>query len=294
MSGPVVTFFLGEKHDDAESLILADELISCHIQTPVEVHSPMDTGFKEDCGVETVFEEESIVTTDIDEKNVPLLQMEDTSELKGLGEANIEEVNNEPEKDVNSVTVSEDGDMGPVAHVSCLKEPDGQRETDKTQYVNKVLEVEQMDQKQENVVDLVGLKNEISEDSQSLMSSDESIAMVSDEECICDETEGSIQAANGYVKSVNHWSEVEASCGNILDLRMNGYPEEKENISDIKEENPQNITSVDINPIVAGEDLTENSDISILESSWLSGEAAEGQEKVSLMCLDGTEETTVV
>ncbi|XP_029312457.1 sorting nexin-11 [Cottoperca gobio] len=77
--GPAeATFFLGDSQDVPESLSLAEQTqhISCQIQTPVEVHSAMGTGFEEKCGEESLFEEcsvreDSAKTLDTEEETVP-------------------------------------------------------------------------------------------------------------------------------------------------------------------------------------------------------------------------------
>uniref|UniRef100_A0A7N6FA35 PX domain-containing protein n=1 Tax=Anabas testudineus TaxID=64144 RepID=A0A7N6FA35_ANATE len=197
-----------------------------------------------------------------------------------------------------------DGSEGPTADVSCLKGPDGQREAERSDEsagreetplhdVNGIPEVQQMDQKQVGQdVDLGGTEDESDVDSQSLTSSNESIVKVSDEESICDETE----AADSYVKTVTHWSEVEASSQNILDLHINGYPVEKD-ISTLEDEDLQYMTSLEHNSTVAGGDLTESGDFSILESSRVPTvavtEPAE-QETSSLLSSDASEETREV
>lgn len=347
---PAATFFLGNQQDDDESLSPTEESpqTSCHqIQTPVEVHSPV-----EDCGVDSVFEEESVVTLDTEEETVHAAQTVLQSEMMNSHEAvNIEKLKCEPEPCVNSIVlktndaeeqviessrsqeevledvlekrvISEvnclervDSSEGPAADVGCLKEPDGRKEPDdeeskesagkeeetpqsqmcaETDNEN-LPEGEEMDQKQSTQdVDLVGSKDESNEESQSLTSSNESIVKVSDEESICDETEDSIQAADSYMKTVSHWSEIEASSRNILDLQINGYPVEKENISTLEDEDLQYMTSLDPNPTVGGGDLTESGDFSILESSGVTGLALSKhaeQETLSLLSLDTSEET---
>ncbi|XP_040923301.1 sorting nexin-11 [Toxotes jaculatrix] len=201
----------------------------------------------------------------------------------------------------------------PISDVSCpeeSKKSDGQKETDdKISYecgikedtplqsevhaesddVNSVPELE-------SGMDLVGTKDESDEDSHSLPSSNESIVKVSDEES--DETEDSIQAANGYMKTspeeVSHWSEVETSSRNILDLQINGCSVGREDISAPEDEDLQYMTSLDLNSTVAGGDLTESSDFSILETSCVPGVAESKyveQETLSTLSLEASEDT---
>ncbi|KAK1881067.1 Sorting nexin-11 [Dissostichus eleginoides] len=63
------TFYLGESQNVPESLSLEEQTQqkSCQIQTPVEVHSPMNTDFQEKCVVDSLFEE----CSDTEEKVVP-------------------------------------------------------------------------------------------------------------------------------------------------------------------------------------------------------------------------------
>ncbi|KAJ4940626.1 hypothetical protein JOQ06_026923 [Pogonophryne albipinna] len=72
------TFYLGESQNVPESLSLEEQTQqkSCQIQTPVEVHSPMNTDFQEKCVVDSLFEEcsvreESDKTVDTEDMNVP-------------------------------------------------------------------------------------------------------------------------------------------------------------------------------------------------------------------------------
>lgn len=141
----------------------------------------------------------------------------------------------------------------------------------------------QTDQRQvEQEADLVGNKGESDEDGHSLASSNESIVKVSDEESICDEAED-LMDENGYMtttreEEVTLWSGVDDSGRNILDIHMNGRPEEKEDISNqegvMQAKDLQYVAeinelsdSLDIDSTVITGDLTENSDFSILETS---------------------------
>ncbi|XP_033975653.1 sorting nexin-11 isoform X16 [Trematomus bernacchii] len=72
------SFYLGESQNVPESLSLEEQTQqkSCQIQTPVEVHSPMNTDFQEKCVVDSLFEEcsvreESDKTVDTEDMNVP-------------------------------------------------------------------------------------------------------------------------------------------------------------------------------------------------------------------------------
>ncbi|KAK2884482.1 sorting nexin-11 isoform X1 [Channa argus] len=315
---PSATFFLGDDQESEESLVPVEQTqqTSCQIQTPVEVHSPMAPGFNEDCGVDSVFEEEcaereedeNVMTLDTEVRTGPVaqtvsqLEREKTEELHSSGEANTEMVcvnsdlldfNDSKGQVIQSVARSQEefledvssesqvmsevngveplrGSGGLVADASCLKEPDGQKEP----------EVRQTCQEQaERDVD------KSNEDSQSLPSSNESIVKVSDEESVCDDTEDSIQADP---EEVTHWSE--APNGQILNLQMNGCSVEKQDVSSPNDEDLQYMTSLDRNSTVAGGDLTESSDFSILESSCVPGLTVDKcTEQESLLSLDASE-----
>ncbi|XP_044035993.1 sorting nexin-11 isoform X2 [Siniperca chuatsi] len=367
--GPTeATFFIADSPDDPESLSLPEQSQqrSCQIQTPVLVHSPMGTGFEENCGVDSVFEECSLREESV--RTVPHPNTEEEADQRESSEEeSIEKVDSEPEKCVDSVAILDFKDSDAksqevvledvcsekqvlenrvisevnglehvgsteshVEDVSCLEEfktSDGQNNEksddseskqatpleseihEATDNVHSVPEVEnggddtvqQMDQKQvEQEVDLVGTRDESDEDSHSLPSSNESIVTVSDEESICDETEDSIRAANGYMKTspeeVTHRSQVEASSRNILDLHMNGCPVEKEDIPAQEDEDLRYMTdigdlskSLTLNSTVTGGDLTESSDFSILETSCTPGlddSKCTEQETLSSLSLD--------
>lgn len=259
----------------------------------------------EEANIENNFETEKCVNS------VAILDFNDSD--AGIQEDILEDVYSEKQVLENHVICEVKG-LEHVADVSCpeeVKNSDGQNEPDnkesaksdskeKTPLESEVQEenhdvhivpqVEssdddtQMDQEQvDQEVDLVGTKGESDEDSHSLPSSNESIVKVSDEESICDEAEDSIKDENGYMKTsreeVTLWSEVDHSSRNILDIHLNGCPEEKEDISTpLEAEDLQYMTEIndlsdspDINSTVTGGDLTENSDFSILETSCSPG-----------------------
>lgn len=115
---------------------------------------------------------------------------------------------------------------------------------------------------------LVGTKDESDEENRSLLSSNGSIVKVSDEESVCDEAE----EANSYMKTLpQNWSEEEPSSRHILDLHINGCPEEKEDISTQDLQYTSDVSdfskSVDLHSAVTGGDVTENSDFSVIETS---------------------------
>ncbi|XP_071319186.1 sorting nexin-11 [Trachinotus anak] len=302
------SFFLGDNQDDPESLSLAEQpqQRSCQIQTPVEVHSPMGAGF-EVCGVDNEFEEQCTERGE-EEENVVTLATEEKTVHRSAVCSEKQVLENHVIAVVNGL----DHDEGPASDAGCLEEletsdgqkseskeetPEVQAETDDVSNVPEVesgVTVQQMDQKH---VDSVGTKDESDEDTHSLPSSNESIIKVSEEESVCDEAEDSIPAANGYMKTspedVSHWSEVEASSRNILDLQINGCSVEKEDISDQEGEDVQYMTPVDLNSTAASGDLTESGDFSILETSSIPAVADSKcmeQETLSCLPLDTTEE----
>lgn len=119
-----VTFFLGDRQDDEtpESLSLGErtQQRSCQIQTPVEVHSPMGTGFEENCGVDGVLEEERTVNEETSDTIEETVSHPDTTE-----KTNIENVSCEfPEKCVNSVAVLDftDSKEQSVDHLAASQE----------------------------------------------------------------------------------------------------------------------------------------------------------------------------
>lgn len=356
--GPTeVKFFLDNSLDEPESLGLPEQPQQgcCQIQTPVEVHSPMGTGFDEICGVDSMFEEcsvreESVVTLDTKEKTVTYPDTEENQQ-ECSGEENIENVDSEPEKCVDCVAISDfkDNDARSQEEVlenSCSEvfenrvisevnglehdgadgrqEPDNNTSDDSqrkeletlhgseihedTHNVHRVPEVEsgaddivQQNQKTvEEEVDFVGTKDESDEDSCS--SSNGSIVKVSDEESICEENRDSIQVANGYMKmspeEVTHWSEVEASSTNIMNRHMNGCLAGTEDITTQEDVDLRYMTdirdlskSLDLNSTVTIEDVTENSDFSILGTSFTHGlDDRKEQETLSSLSLETSEE----
>ncbi|XP_034049426.1 sorting nexin-11 [Thalassophryne amazonica] len=154
-------------------------------------------------------------------------------------------------------------------------------------------------------------KDESDEDSQSvLLSSNESIIKVTDEDSICDETEDAIPIENVYLMTspaeVTRCTEAEDS--SILEVQMNGRLVENENISHVHstQEGPDDYSQYIINTSdstksldaqtvapVAALVLTENGDFSILESSGDAGMADRNcaeQDSLSSLSLDVSKE----
>uniref|UniRef100_A0A8C4NYZ8 PX domain-containing protein n=2 Tax=Dicentrarchus labrax TaxID=13489 RepID=A0A8C4NYZ8_DICLA len=122
--GPTeASFFLGDSQDDRESLSLAEptQQRGCRIQTPVEVHSPMGTGFEEVCGVDRVFEEvcsveeESVGTLEAEEKTVE----EKAGQQESSEDANI---NNSESEKLNSVAILDFKDSDARSQEDVLEE----------------------------------------------------------------------------------------------------------------------------------------------------------------------------
>lgn len=296
------SFFLGDSPRESLSLSEQSQPRSCLIQTPVEVHSPMGTGFEEESAM--------------------ILQTEKEDEEESPAEANIEKVNCDPGKEMTSDVLDlKDGDAELQEDVTedvctktqvlenhricednnlelvCGTEEDAeksnhdseteleiQKETleeaaeqdaenrnksesreetvhEETPDEENDFTAEETDQKEKE--DMVGGKDESDEENHSVPSSNGSIVKVSDEESVCDEAE----EANSYMKTLPEtWSEEEPPSRHILDLHINGCPEDKEDLqytSDISDFSK----SVELHSAVTGGDVTENSDFSVLETS---------------------------
>ncbi|XP_023154396.2 sorting nexin-11 [Amphiprion ocellaris] len=332
------TFYLGESPSSAEQT----QQRSCQIQTPVEVHSPMGSGFH--CGVEVEehpdIQENKNRESDNNEpekyaNSVVILDLKDNNSEEQVAESSSQEeevledactenqvLENHVISEVNEGHVADVDSDGQILSDNKTNEESGNNKEmplqpenhDGAHSVNDVPEVRRdgdnlpemhlTGDKQE--LDLVGTKDESDEDS--LPSSNESIVKVSDEESIHEDTKYSIQAANGFMKAspedVAHWSAVEASSRNILDLQMNGCPEEKEDVPEQEDDNLQYVAnigsltkSLDVNSTVTDGDLAENSDISILETSCvpeLADSKFTEQEALSSLSLDASEENQEV
>lgn len=153
--GPTeASFFLGEGPDDPDQT----QQWSCLIQTPVEVHSPMGTGFEVNSGVEESTltldaEEETVVHPDTEERadqqerseeailennlnSVAILNLKDSD--TGSQEDVLEDVCSEKQVLENHVIECISGAEGHTADVSCpeqFENSDKQKETDNEQSV---------------------------------------------------------------------------------------------------------------------------------------------------------------
>ncbi|KAG8008800.1 Sorting nexin-11, partial [Nibea albiflora] len=312
------SFFLGDGQDDSESFPELTQQRSCQIQTPVEVHSPMGTGFEVNCGAHGVLEEVSVTTLgqevappDTEENNsvnsVAVLDLKDgdaVTQVDVLQDVCIE-------KQVLGNHVISEHVSGSDDHTEEKSEPANEEhaEPESKERESDILEVpqadhtgddtvEQMDQKQQEA-DLVGTIDDSDEDSRSLPSSNESIVKVSDEESVCDETEDAVRSANGFMKTSPEddalWSDVDASSRNILDLHMNGcISTQEEDV--LQSEDLQDITEIkDLSKsLELNSTVTENSDFSIIETSGspaIADSKCTEQEALSSLSLDASEET---
>ncbi|XP_030255699.1 sorting nexin-11 [Sparus aurata] len=160
--GPTeASFFLGEGPDDSDQT----QQRSCLIQTPVEVHSPMGTGFEVNSGVEESTltldaEEETVVHPDTEERadqqerseeailennlnSVAILNLKDSD--TGSQEDVLEDVCSEKQVLEDHVIECISGAEGHTADVSCpeqFENSDKQKETDNEQSVESESEEE--------------------------------------------------------------------------------------------------------------------------------------------------------
>ncbi|XP_034414681.1 sorting nexin-11 [Cyclopterus lumpus] len=286
-------FFLGGSLDDLEGLGLAEptQQSSCcrtRIQTPAEVHSPVGAGLlEEECWVREEGADETGPHPDSEEEE---------DQRESSGQAKPENVDSEPEEFANSAamsyfmdrdfeergTESDTRSQEEVLDVVCgeppvleeFKSPDGRSDESQSKAETALpAEIHQ------ETLDVLGVPGDLvqqadradldaAEDGHS--SSNESIAKVSDDESVSGDAEDSIPEASG-------WSPLEASSRTILDLYTNGHSVGKGDVSapEDEDEEPRNATGKSLDAL---EDLTENSDFSILESSCTA--AGEGPEEV--------------
>ncbi|CAI5658203.1 unnamed protein product [Oreochromis niloticus] len=304
------TFYLG---DSPESLSSAEQ-IQQRLQTPVEVYSFTGIGF-EDSVIEGEIvlppgEEEKVELQESNEDaykgkvNCEPEKCDDSEKILDFKENNCDEhilgsdarsqeamedicTENPVISEVNEVHVLEVNTDDQTSDKAGGNEetPLESEISDEAHMVNGVSAAEQDGDDPEDTqeVDFAGNKDESDEGdtvSSSLPSSNESIVKVSDEESVCEEADDSIQVANDFVKTppkdATRWSDVEASSRNIMDLQVNGYPEEKRHLSAQEDDDLQYTLSdlsksADLNSPVTAGDLTENGDFSILATSHARG-----------------------
>lgn len=258
-----------------------DATIGNNSETEKCVNSVAISDFKDsDAGTQEGVVEDVCSDKQVLENDVRVNGLRDVADVGRLEEVANSDGQNEPANEESDESESKDE----TPRESEIQET---RNADSVPLVESGDDDRQVDQRQvEQEVDLVGNKGESDEDGHSLPSSNESIVKVSDEESICDEAED-LMDENGYMKTtrgeeVTLWSEVDDSSRNILDMHMNGRPEEKEDISHqegvIQAKDLQYVAeinelsdSLDIDSTVITGDLTENSDFSILETSCSPG-----------------------
>lgn len=258
-----VSFFLGENPGEPQSPGLEDQSRhrGCQIQTPVEVHSTTGAGFEDDCELEesvTLNPEETVVSSDAEEQHL-----------------REEEKSSPPDSDL-------DGDDGTEEQVLVLE---------RVAEVKNSEEAEEPELVGETEIDVDGSKDthmdqkeaDEDEDGQSVLSSNESIIKVSDEESVCEEVEDVNEDDKRSLKTSGEemplWT-ADDSIRSIIDLHLNGCPQEMEQASTpqdvLQARELQSKTGVSdlgesVNSTAAGGDLTENSDFSIIETSCSPG-----------------------
>lgn len=275
-----VSFFLGDNPVEPQSPGLEGQSRhrSCQIQTPVQVHSVRGAGFEDDCELEESItlnpEEETVDPSDTEEQPERLreeekssppdsdLDRDDGTEKQVLVLERVAEVKNSEEE-------KEPGLVGETP-IKPEIDVDGTPPLDRS-------EDTQVDQKEADE------EADKDEDGESVLSSNESIIKVSDEESACDEVEDVNEDDKRYLKTSGEemplWT-ADDSIRNIIDLHLNGCPPETEHAStpqdDLQAQELQSKTHVcdldeTVNSPAAGAELTENSDFSIIETSCSPG-----------------------
>lgn len=286
-----VSFFLGDKEAEAKSPGLEEQTQhrNRQIQTPVEVHSTAGAGFEDSCEVEesiTLSPEEKNVPSDTEEQpdhltegeniSLPDLDLKDRdTKSPDVPEADSTEKQVLGVNDGLEVKISEEEKPAEIIDETSVKpeiNDDGAPLLDRS-------EDTQMDQKQAD--EQVDDKDE---DGHSVLSSNESIIKVSDEESICEEVRDFTQDDKCYMSTSGEelplWS-ADDSIRNIMDVHLNGCPQEVEHRSTPRDEELQHKTdigefgeSVITNSAPTGGDQNEHSDFSILETSCSPGNSS--------------------
>lgn len=287
-----VSFFLGDNQAEPESPGLEDQTQhrSCQIQTTVEVHSTAGAGFKDKCELEesfTLIPEENTVHSDAEElreekkSSLPDLDFKDRdTESQGVPEADSSE---------KQVLEIDDGleNVAEVKNSEEEKQPEIIEQTSVKPQIN-VDSAPQLERSEDTQMDRKQADEQVDdkpEDGHSVLSSNESIIKVSDEESICEEVRDLNEDEKCYMnmsgEEITLWS-ADDSVRNIIDVHLNGCPQEMEhrstpqdilqaqelqyntNISDFSD-------SVIMKSTLTGGDQTENSDFSIIETSCSPG-----------------------
>lgn len=260
-----VSFFLGDNPEEPQSPGLEDQSRprSCQIQTPVQVHSTRGAGFGDECELEESVtlnpEEETVVTSDPEE---PELLRE-------------EEKSSPPDSGLDDGTQEQVLVLERVAEV---KNPEEGKEPEEETPIKPEMDVDgapPLDRSEDTHGDPKEGEEE-DEDGESVLSSNESIIKVSDEESVCDEAEDVNEDDGCYLKASGEeaplWT-ADDSIRKIIDLHLNGCPPETEQASPPRDALQTHVSDMggSANPTAAGTDLTENSDFSILETSCSPG-----------------------
>lgn len=266
-------FFLGDGQEDVESR-------SHQIQTPVEVHCSVQAGFP-DHEAASVGEQSGEEQTDDHQASEGRTRPEearldvDLCDQAGSSQRFSEDVCCETAKnqgllqcledtrDEEKDTEPEDEERETPAHGSVFP-----GENDRVEIVPQVKVGYDTDEQAELEGDLDGVKGESGGEDGSLHSSNESIVKVTDEESVCDEAEESLREELGLDETSSMEETLWSKGPNILDLHINGYPEDQDGDS---ADGAEMSGSLDTNSAVKAADLTENSDFSILEASGSPG-----------------------
>ncbi|XP_032430359.1 sorting nexin-11 isoform X2 [Xiphophorus hellerii] len=277
------SFYVGEILDDSGSLSPSEH--SCVIQTPVDVHSPMEAGFEDSCEGDGVFEDkteerknsESEISADsaTDNNNVEVVES-----LSETPNGRLSEIETGGKRGDES-----EAPLESEVHVES-RNVNGELEADLS---DSLRQIHQEDTENEDRGESDEDRGESDEDSRSLLSSNESIIRCSEEESLGEEMDDSVQVKSSP-DEVKDRSELQGSSGNIL--HINRFKENKADAQDW-EDNDQQYTTAEPKPAASDGDLTENCDFSILENSCQSG-VDEGefatQEVPALIPLEGSEE----
>lgn len=288
-----VSFFVGDKEAEAESPGLEDQTQtrSCQIQTPVQVHSTAEAAFEDNCeleeriplnpGEETACsdteeqpdhpkegEKNSLPDFDFKDRDT---ESQDVPEVDGT-EKQVLEINDGLEHEAEVKSSGEEEPPEIIEHTSVKPEVN----VDSAAQLERS-EDTQMDQKEAD--EQVDDKDE---DGHSVLSSNESIIKVSDEESICEEVRDFSEDEKCYMsEEIPLWS-ADDSIRKIIAAHLNGCPQETEDGSTPPEvpqaEELQHKTDICdfsesgiTNSTLMGGDQNENSDFSILETSCSPG-----------------------
>lgn len=287
-----VSFFLGDKEAEAGSPGLEDQTQprNRQIQTPVEVHSTAGAGFEDSCELEESIRlnpEEKTVPSDTEEQPdhlreggeiaLPDLDFKDrdakSPDVPGADgtEEQVLEISDGLEH-IAEVKISEEEKAPEIIEQTSVKpeiNDDGAPQLDRS-------EDTQMDQKQADEQ-----ADDKDEDGHSVLSSNESIIKVSDEESLCEEVGDFTEDDKCYMSTSGEeiplWS-ADDSIRDIIDVRLNGCPQEMEHRSASQEalqadelQHKTDICDFGEPVITTGGDQNEHSDFSILETSCSPG-----------------------